>query len=187
MSRRGVDQGVEVLHRLVPIAARISRLVGVYVVLVGIASMVIVITLVARFWPTSLLEVLAHLVIAAALLAPVGMLWLFHGALAEALRIPQRLITMPDVARDHGSELAGLVRDSQLRRERLKLTAAPGDLWRAGRLLLAAHDDLPDVGRLIALVSVPFLLASLVAAWVGLILIVVAPAVVAGAWLTSVV
>jgi hypothetical protein len=53
-------------------------------------------------------------------------------------------------------------------------------------LLLAAHDDLPGYGAVLTLVSVPFLLASLAAAGIGLAQILLAPAVVAGAVVTSV-
>jgi hypothetical protein len=186
-ARRRLDQGVEVLGRLVPIALRVSRIVGIYVVLVGLAASTIVVTLLVRFWPGSLFEVLAHVALAALFLAPVAMLWLFHRALAEAMHIPERLGAMPDVAREHGSELAGLVREAQVGRGRLRLGSLPRDLWRAGRLLLAAHDDLPGYGAVLTLVSVPFLLASLAAAGIGLAQILLAPAVVAGAVVTSVV
>jgi hypothetical protein len=185
-ARRRLDQGIEVLRRLVPIALRISRIVGAYVVLVGLAASVIVVTLVVRFWPASLFEVVVHVALAGLVLAPVVVLWLFHRALAEAMHIPERLAAMPDVAREHGSELAGLVRDAQVGRGRLRLGSLPRDLWRAGRLLLAAHDDLPGYGAVLTLVSVPFLLASLAAAGIGLVQILLAPAVVAGAVLTSV-
>ena len=79
------------------------------------------------------------------------------------------------------------MRDASVRRGGLRLTALPADLWRAGRLLLAAHDDLPGYGAVLALVSVPFLVASLAAAAVGIALIFLAPAVVIGAVLTAVV
>ena len=184
--RRRLDQGLDVVRRLVPLSMRISRFVGVYVALVGAAAATIVAVLLWRFWPGSATDVVAHLVVASALLAPVAVLWLFHRALAEVLGIPAQLSAVPDIARDHGSELAGLVRDSQLRRGRLRLRSLPVDLWRAGRLLLAAHDDLPGYGAVLTLVSVPFLLASLAAACVGLVLILSAPAVLAGGILTAV-
>jgi len=176
-----------VLGRLVPLSRRISRVVGGYTAIVGLAAGVIVATLVVRFWPGSLLDVLAHLVLATVIFAPVAMLWLFHRALAEAVQIPERLAAMPTMARDHGTELAGLLRDTQGRRGRIRLTSLPSDVWRSGRLLLAAHDDLPGYGAVLTLVSVPFLLASLVAACVGLFEIFLAPAVVAGAVLTVVI
>ena len=69
----------------------------------------------------------------------------------------------------------------------VRLTSLPADLWRSGRLLLAARADLPGYGAALTLVSVPFLLASLAAASVGLVLIVSAPAVLAGGVLTAVV
>lgn len=187
VARRRLDRGVEVLGRLVPLSLRISRFVGFYVALVGAASATIVAVLLWRFWPGSVYDVLAHLVIAAALFAPVAVMWLFHRALAEVVQIPSRLTAVPDVARDHGGELASLVRDAQMRRGQVRLTSLPIDLWRAGRLLLAAHDDLPGYGAVLTLVSVPFLLASLASAMVGLVLVVSAPAVLAGGVLTAVV
>jgi hypothetical protein len=187
VARRRLDQGIEVLGRLVPLARRISRAVGVYVALVAAASATIVTVLLWRFWPGSPAEVVAHLVIAAVVFAPVAMLWLFQRALAEVVQIPERLAAVPDVARDHGGELARLVRDAQVRRGRFRLTSLHADLWRAGRLLLAAHDDLPGYGAVLTLVSVPFLLASLAAACVGLVLVLTAPAVLVGGILTAVV
>jgi hypothetical protein len=186
-ARRQVDRGVEVLRSLVPLALKISRAVGAFVVVVGLAATTIVVTLLWRFWPGSWGDVLAHLVVAALLFAPVAALWLFHSALREAVQIPARLAAMPDVAREHGGELASLVRAAQARRGGLRLAALPRDLWRAGRLLLAAHDDLPGYGAVLTLVSVPFLLVSLAAACVGVVEILLAPAVVAGAVLTAVV
>jgi hypothetical protein len=187
VARRRLDQGIDVLGRLVPLARRISRFVGAYVALVGAASATIVAVLLWRFWPASPADVVAHMIVAAALFAPVAMLWLFHRALAEVVQIPARLAVVPDVARDHGGELARLVRDAQVRRGRLRVTSLPADLWRSGRLLLAAHDDLPGYGAVLTLVSVPFLLASLAAAAVGLVVIVSAPAVLVGGVLTAVV
>jgi len=183
--RRRLDQGVTVLRSLVPLARRVSRIVGLYVVVVGAAAATIVTVLLWRFWPGSFADVVAHLLVAACLFAPVVMLWLFHRALAEVLGIPAQLSAVPDVARDHGSELAALVRDSQLRRGRLRLRSLPLDLWRAGRLLLAAHDDLPGYGAVLTLVNVPFLLASLASAIIGLVLILSAPAVLVGGALTA--
>jgi hypothetical protein len=185
VARRRVDQGIAVLGKLVPLALRITRFVGVYVVVVGAASATIVVTLLWRFWPASLLDVLSHLVIAAALFAPVGVLWLFHQALSEVVHIPERLVAVPEVAREHGGELGRLVRDAQVRRGRFRVTSLPGDLWRAGRLLLAAHDDLPGYGAVLTLVSVPFLIASAASAVVGLVLILSAPAVLAGGVLSA--
>jgi hypothetical protein len=187
VARRRLDQGITVLGRLVPLSLRISRFVGFYVALVGAASATIVSVLLWRFWPQSAYDVLAHLIVAAALFAPVAVLWLFHRALGEVVQIPARLAAVPDVARDHGGELARLVRDAQVRRGRMRLTSLPADLWRSGRLLLAAHDDLPGYGAVLTLVNVPFLVASLAAASVGLVLIISAPAVLAGGVLTAVV
>jgi hypothetical protein len=186
-TRRRIDQGIAVLRRLVPLANRLSHGVRIYVALVGAAAATIATMLLWRMWPSSITDVIVLVVLLAWLAAPVLVLWLFHRALAEVVEIPARLAATPEVARAHGGELAALVRDAQGRRGRVRLLSLPGDLWRAGRLLLAAHDDLPGYGAVLTLVSVPFLLASAAAAVVGLLEIVCAPAVVVGAVLTALV
>ena len=149
---RRLDQGLAVLRRLIPIARRTSRLVGVYTAIVGVAAATIVVTLLVRFPPGSFGEVLMYLALAAVVAAPTIVLWLFHKALAGTVRIPERLSSVPEVARGHGTELAGLLAEAQRRRGHVRITSLPGDLWRAGKLLLAAHDDLPDYGAALSLV-----------------------------------
>src|SRR3954470_8957370 len=75
--RRRVDQGIVVLGRLVPLSRKISRLVGAYVVLVGAAALTILAVRLWRFWPTSFADLMAYGVLAAILLAPAAVLWLF--------------------------------------------------------------------------------------------------------------
>lgn len=186
-ARRRLDQGIEALRRLVPLAGRLTRAVTVYVVLVSAAASTIVVVLLWRLWPSSLVEAAAHVVVALFLLGPVLVLWLFRQALAEALQIPERLLSAPEVARGHGRELADLVRTSRVRRDGLHPRTVPGDLWRSGRLLLAAHDDLPGYGAVLALVSVPFLLATGASAALGLAYVLVAPIVLAGGVATALV
>ncbi len=178
LTRRRVDDALVVLSRLVPLARRISRAVLAYAVLVGIAAVAIVVTAVWTSWPLSATDGVVVLVLAAVLGAPAVVLFLFQRALDEVVRIPSQLGAMPDVARTHGTELAALLRDAQARRGRVRLVALPGDLWRAGRLLLAAHDDLPGYGAVLALMSVPFLLVALLAAVVGAFELMLAPVVV---------
>ena len=186
LARRRLEQGLKVLDRLVPIARRVSRTVGWYTAFVAIAAVMIVGVLAVWFWPSSFLDAVALLLLAALVLAPAVVLWLFHQALAEVVEIPGRMTAMPDVAREHGTELARLVRESRLGKgTRGSLTSLPRDLWRAGRLLLAAHDDLPGYGSALTLVSIPFLLATLVAASIGVMQIALAPFLVVGAVLTS--
>ncbi len=184
-ARQRLEQGLKVLGRLVPLALRLSRLVGVFVAVVGVAAVTIAVVLVWLLWPSSLIEAFGLLIIVAFVLAPVAVLWLFHSALAEVVRIPDRLVAVPDLARTHGTELARLVRESQVGRGRMNLASLPADLWRAGRLLLAAHDDLPGYGAALTLVSVPFLLAALAAAGLGLLEIALAPFLLVGAVLSS--
>ena len=175
-ARDGGESLLRVLQRLVPLA---GYLVGAVRVLIGLslASIVIVAAVVLAHGVPSL-STGALLVIVLALLVPAPViLWMFHGALQEALALPEWLRSSPDLAKGHASELADLVvaarRPSSGRRGHLLR-----DTLRAGRLLLEAHDDLPGYGALLRLMSPFFLVLVLVASVAAMIQIGLALAVV---------
>jgi hypothetical protein len=51
------------------------------------------------------------------------------------------------------------------------LSALPRDIFRSGRLLMQAHGELPDYGRLIRLINLPFLFVVLLSFLAGFFLI----------------
>ena len=94
------------------------------------------------------------LVVVVALLVPAPVvLWMFHGALREALELPEWLRRSPEVAKGHASELADLVAES---RRTGPTEGRRGFVarHRPGRAA-AARDprDLPGYGSLLRLVS----------------------------------
>ena len=149
-----------VLGRLVPLARGLVR--GIWLLAVASGASIVVMAAVVLAHGVPSLPVAAALVVIVAVLAPAPVvLWLFHDALVEVIALPEWLRSSPDVAAEHGAELAALVRSSReppVRRGRLVR-----DTVRAGRLLLAAHRDLPGYGAVLRLMSPAFLVAVVVA------------------------
>ena len=176
-ARDGGESLLRVLQRLVPLARYLVGAVRLLIV-ASIASIVIVAAVVlAHGVPSMSTAVLLVLVLALLVPAPV-ILWMFHGALREALALPEWLRSSPDVVKGHASELADLVVEA-----RRPSSGAQGhlfrDSFRAGRLLLEAHDDLPGYGALLRLVSPFFLVLVLVASVAAVVQVGLALAVVA--------
>jgi hypothetical protein len=143
----------------------------------AVASMVIITAVVLAHGVPDL-STGALLVVVLALLAPAPViLWMFHGALREALALPEWLRSSPDLVKGHAAELADLVvaarRPSSGQRGHLLR-----DTFRAGRLLLQAHDDLPGYGAVLRLMSPLFLVLVLVASVAAIVQVGLALAVV---------
>jgi hypothetical protein len=178
-TRRALRNGVSllrVLQRLIPLA---RHLVGAVRALIfaAVASMVIITAVVLAHGVPDL-STGALLVVVLALLAPAPViLWMFHGALREALALPEWLRSSPDLVKGHAAELADLVvaarRPSSGQRGHLLR-----DTFRAGRLLLQAHDDLPGYGAVLRLMSPLFLVLVLVASVAAIVQVGLALAVV---------
>ncbi|MGZ4692934.1 MAG: hypothetical protein ACXWA3_04840 [Acidimicrobiales bacterium] len=176
-ARDGGDSLLRVLQRLVPLARYLVGAVRLLIV-ASLASIVIIAAVVLAHGVPSL-STGGLLVIVLGLLVPAPViLWMFHGALREALALPEWLRSSPDIAKGHAAELADLVTAA-----RRPTSGARGhllrDTFRAGRLLLEAHDDLPGYGALLRLVSPFFLVLVLVASVAAMIQVGLALAVVA--------
>ena len=173
-----------VLQRLVPLARRVVWGVGALAIASAVSIVVVVGVVVAHGWPSP--PVAALLMIVALFMVPAPVvLWLFRGALREVIELPEWLAASPDLAKGHAAELADLVRTA-------RRPSAPGaddggrrrggfvgDTARAGRLLLAAHDDLPGYGAALRLVSPVFLIAVAVAVVIGALQVGLAASMVA--------
>jgi hypothetical protein len=175
-ARDGGESLLGVLQRLVPLARYLVGAVRLLIV-ASLASIVIVAAVVlAHGVPSLPTAVLLVLVLALLVPAPV-ILWMFHGALREALALPEWLRSSPDLVKGHASELADLVvaarRPAGGRGHLLR------DTFRAGRLLLEAHDDLPGYGALLRLMSPFFLVLVLVASVAAMVQVGLALALVA--------
>lgn len=170
-----------VLRRLVPLACRLVSVVRGFAFVAAGAVVVIVASAAWVAWPLELSDGVALVVLTALLAIAPALVWLFGQALEEVVELPNRVSRLPGALRSSQGELASLVRDAQTRRRSGEATARPGDLWKAGRLLLGARDALPGYGAVLTLVRVPFLIASLFAALVCVGLVVAAPIALVGA------
>jgi hypothetical protein len=174
--RRGADAGLAALRALIPLARRVASLVRVFAIVAAISGFVMVAVAVRSGLPSSSVAWVALGFIAAVAFTPPVIIWWFSSALLDALALPDRLASSPELVRAHGRDLtelartahaeAGSVRSMRLRR---------GDVARAARLLLRTRTDLPTTGGALRLVSVPFLLTTAFAALVALLVIVMAP------------
>ncbi len=183
--RSAVDSGrsttalLGVLQRIVPLARRLVRGVRWLAISSAVSVAIIVVAPLIAGWPSVVGGV--ALAVAALILAGVPVvLWLFYDALEEVLALPGWLRASPDIVRLHGRELTDLVTESRAagregRRTRRHLV---GDGWRAGRLLLETHAEVPGYGAALRLVSVPFLVAVALAVVGALVEISLAPVVV---------
>ncbi len=176
-AREGGESLLGVLQRLIPLARYLVGAVRLLIV-ASLASIVIVAAVVlAHGVPDVPTAALLMIVLALLVPAPV-ILWMFHGALREALALPEWLRSSPDLAKGHASELADLVvaarSPSSGRRGHLLR-----DTFRAGRLLLEAHDDLPGYGAVLRLMSPFFLVLVLIASVAAIVQVGLALAIVA--------
>ena len=70
----------------------------------------------------------------------------------------------------HGAELAQLVGEAAAH-SRDRLSSVPRDIYKSGRLLMKASGDLPEYGRMVRLINLPFLFVVLVSFLAGFLLI----------------
>ncbi len=161
-----------VLPKLIPLARRLVSFVRLVIWASVVAAVVILLAVLSLDVPRTVTPWVALLVMGAILVTPAIVLAMFRGALVEVLALPEWLRSSPDLVRQHGGELAGLVRQAS-GDDGARTRAGGFGVFRAGRLLLQAHKDLPQYGGLLRLISVPFLFAVFVAfaaAWAEIVL-----------------
>lgn len=177
--RRSAERGLAALSALVPVARGVARAVRVYAVVAALAGGVVLLVALRNGLPSSEFHWAAIVLASFVVGAPPLLLWWFSAALLDTLHLPDRLASSPELARTHGRELAALARDAHAQAGSVRrIRLGRGDAVRAGRLLLRAHRDLPGYGGALRLVSVPFLLATALAALVAAIVIALTPLVV---------
>jgi hypothetical protein len=186
-ARYGYDRAIDVLERLVPIAARLERVVRAYGIAVGIAAAIIVATVLIVDLPGTVWTWgLAILFIGALLVAPIVIL-LFASMLREALTLPAQFRSLPDIAPARARELATIAREAKDWRQHERAGSIPRDSWRAARLLNALRKAVPGVSVVLSLARVPFLILVGVALLVGFVELALAPVVVVVALVAAVV
>ena len=163
---RGGSAALAALERVVPIAARLVGVMNAYSWVVIGASILLAVLVAVITRPVTVGSVVPYLVFLVVLAIPGVTLRMFHRALVEVLAMPDWLRTSPEFVRNHGVELAQIAADAATH-SRDRLTSVPRDIFRSGRLLMKAHGDLPEYGRMVRLVNIPFLFVVLVSFLVG--------------------
>jgi len=178
--RTGVDRALAGLDRLVPIARRLVGAVRAVAVVTALAGVAILLSVLSWGLPESRALWGGLGLVVVVLVAPLVPIWLFAAALGEVLELPSTLRRAPDVGRAHAVELGQLVREARERPGHERAGSLPGDLVRAGRLLLGVHDDFPGYGAVLRLVSVPFLFVVACSFTAAFVVLCTAPVIVAG-------
>jgi hypothetical protein len=156
-------EAVGVLGRILPLAAAVRR--GVRTLgLVGLgAGAGLVLVVLVRWTPSDGEDWAGFVVLCVLLAVPPAVLVAFWLVLGEVVEVPDRLRSYPGTARKHAEELRALARDAQAR-ERPAWRRLPGSTWRLAALVRSARDLLAPHAPLLPLLSVPFLVVTLVSA-----------------------
>jgi hypothetical protein len=104
------------------------------------------------------IELVVGSVLAAVPPLVLGAFWL---AVREVAELPARLRTLPETSREHAAELGRLAGDARSRGSWIRV---PRLLWRFGFLAASARENLTPWAPLLPLLSLPFLLATALAA-----------------------
>ena len=116
------------------------------------------------------LEVLVGLVLAALPPLVLGAFWL---AVREVAELPARLRSLPETGLAQAAELGRIAGEARGGRGWLRF---PRLLWRFGFLVGSARETLTPWAPLLPLLSVPFLLATLIASAAAVVEVVIAVA-----------
>jgi hypothetical protein len=164
---------VGLLGRILPLAAAVRR-GTIRLAVVGLATAATIAFVVLLRWTPGDAEDWTGLAVLAVLLAvPAAVLLAFSFVLGEVLELPEKLRRTPATAREHADELRAIAGEAQAR-ERPAWSRLPGSTWRLATLLRSARELLAPHAPLLPLLSVPFLLATVVAAALVPVLVVVA-------------
>jgi hypothetical protein len=167
---------VSVLRRILPLAAAVGH--GVRTLgLVGLgAAAAIAIVLLIRWTPSDREDWAGLIALCVLLAVPPVVLLAFSLVLGEVIEMPDKLRTYPGVTREHAAELRALAHDAKVR-ERPAWRRLPRSTWRLATLVRSARDLLAPHAPLLPLLSVPFLIATLVSALLVPVVVIAALAV----------
>jgi hypothetical protein len=171
---------VGVLGRILPLAAAVGRAMRT-LGLVALGAAVAIALVVLVRWTPSDAEGWAGLAVLCVLLAvPAAVLLAFSLVLGEVVQLPDKLRSYPGTMRDHAERLRAIAHEAQAR-ERPAWRRLPGSTWRLAMLARSARDLLAPHAPLVPLLSVPFLIATLVSALLVPVLVVAAVVLLAAA------
>src|ERR1044072_9510520 len=97
------------------------------------------------------------------LAVPAAVLLSFSSVLGEVVELPDKLRSSPGLTREHAAQLQAIAQDAKAR-DRPAWRRLPGSTWRLATLVRPAPALLAPHAPLLPLLTVPFLLATVVAA-----------------------
>ena len=171
---------VSVLRRILPLAAAVgrgARTLGV----VGLgAAVTIALVVLVRWTPGDSEDWAGFVVLCVLLVVPPAVLLALSFVLGQVIELPDKLRRYPGATREHVTELRAIANDAQ-GRERPAWRRLPGSTWRLATLVRSARDLLAPHAPLLPLLSVPFLIATLVSALLVPVVVVAALVVLVAA------
>jgi hypothetical protein len=157
-----LDVVARLLERAVPALVRVRRY-AFRVAVVGLVAAVVIGWALFREGFPDATGIVGRVVLCLLVLAPPAVLIALGLALTEVIGLPKRIRGLPDTARSHLADLEQLLREVEdTRRSRGRRVRA---LWRLVRLGRSTREVLAVYAPLVALLSWPFLLASVAAAF----------------------
>ena len=157
------DRIVDVLNRIVPVAAAIRRATLRFALAGSVAGAVIVYAALRDGAPEATRGWLAAVVVVALAAAPPLVLAAFLLLLREVVELPERIRRMPAEGRAHAEELGRLAREARHPRQS-GIRRLPILIWRTLRLSSSSRELLTPYAPLLPLLSLPFLGAVALAA-----------------------
>ncbi len=149
-----MERALSALERVLPVAAAVQRGVR-FAALVALGAAAVIALALLSDWPDEAAQVVARVLVAAAVFVPGLILLAFSWALGQLVELPQRLRALPGEGRAHADELARILRERTGRR-RLPLRA-----WRLLALGRSSRELLTPYAPLAPLFNPTFLFATL--------------------------
>jgi hypothetical protein len=161
--RTDLPNGVSVFRRILPLAAAVGR--GARTLgLVGLgAAVAIALAVLLRWTPSGRGDWVGLAILCVLLAVPAAVLLAFSFVLGEVVELPDKLRSYPGTTRAHMAELRAIAQEAQ-RRERPAWRRLPGSTWRLATLIRSARELLAPHAPLLPLLSVPFLVGTLISA-----------------------
>lgn len=151
-----------VLERALPLAARVSRVVGTLALLaVGLSSVVGYLLWDALAPVSNRDGVLAALVLAV-FLVPTVVLGAYWWTLRELMELPEKLVNLPEATAENRERLRRVMRGA--RRENRGVRSGAGSVWNLGQLLWSAKEYLEIYVPIVQVVNPLFLILVILSA-----------------------
>lgn len=164
---------IGVLGRILPLAAAVGRGVRTLSVVGLGAAIAIALVVLVRWTPGDREDWAGFVVLCVLLAVPLAVLLAFSFVLGEVVELPDKLRSYPGATQEHVSELRAIANEAH-ERERPAWRRLPGSTWRLALLARSTRDLLAPHAPLLPLLSVPFLVGTLISALLVPVMVIAA-------------